>query len=124
MINPEDYRQMNSHHPQQYNFEVLDGVSEIFRNRMIKLMILPRNANKAKRAQKWLSQMGARMKPRPHWTGSGKRPFISNWQPDTENFLHFEIKCKEGEIRYRYRSMAIEIPWEIADKVLALGFLP
>jgi hypothetical protein len=117
-------------HPVQHNLKALDKISTIFRDRMVEMDILPVNPWKATRVQKWLDKMGARMKP-------GSRHYnVFRGQVDCSNFVNFKVKCQPrkqrvpgglGSPRYRMIEasfMRIEIPWELADKVLTLGYLP
>ncbi|NBT36390.1 MAG: hypothetical protein EBT03_12795, partial [Betaproteobacteria bacterium] len=103
------------------NTEALEKIAEIFETKMRERGILPKNPWKAKRTDAWLARMGARMKP-----GSMHE---SPWgRPDCANYVNFKVECPHSDMRIRgrrgWRYMRVEIPWELADKILALGYLP
>jgi hypothetical protein len=111
------------YHPFQTNKEVLDKLSKVFREAMTKKGILPKNPWKAVRVRRWLEKMGGRMKP-----GSFHRQPVLE-RPDTLNFVNFEVPCERSNTRimgYRndHRFMRVEIPHELAEKIMLLGFLP
>lgn len=109
-------------HPFQTNEEVIEKLRGIFWRKMRDKKILPKNPWKASRTHKWLAKMGCRMKP-----GSGHyRPFE---RPDHSNFINFEVPCEQSNTRIKgykndYRFMRVEIPHELAEKIMLLGFLP
>lgn len=114
-------------HPIQTNRESLDKLSAIFRASMEKRGILPKNPWKAKRLAAWLAKMGAKFHPGSHHYRFGK--------VDSANYVNFKVDCPrfEGYKPYKqpringYRGgcyVHIEIPWELADKALMLGFVP
>ena len=111
-------------HPLQTNAEALEKIAEVFQAKMREKGILPKNPWKAKRVDAWLASMGARMKP-------GNRHYDS-WrgQVDCSNFVNFKVHCdtpKRGSwslLRAEAAFMRIEISHDLADKILALGYLP
>lgn len=118
---------MKFHHA-QHNLDALKKIGDIFQGKMLERGILPVNPWKAKRVHKWLASMGARMKP-------GSRHYDSyRGREDCSNFLNFKVECHRRKERVKgfppgYKMgescfMRIEIPWELADKVLTLGYLP
>lgn len=112
---------MRFHHAQS-NLKVLGRIAEVFKERMEQKGLLPRNPWRAKRVHDWLATMGARMKP-------GSRRFDPDrGLVDCENFLNFQVSCPPAKTRIRGERgthfMRIEIPWELADKILVLGHLP
>jgi hypothetical protein len=115
-------------HPVQHDVRALEKIALAFSDRMLLKGILPKNPWKAKRVHEWLARMGARMRP-------GDRHYdCFRGQVDCSNYVNFKVECirpkwrvpgglrryKEGEPAF----MRIEIPWELADKILALGYLP
>lgn len=109
-------------HPAQTNKEALERLSEAFRLSMQKKKILPVNPWKAKRAEGWLRSMGAKMEPG-----------ANNYDPsfglqDHKNFVNFKVYCQLSKRRIKgIRGscfMRIQIPWDLADKILTLGFFP
>lgn len=121
-------------HPLQGKKESMDRLSEIFRDSMEKRGILPKNPWKAKRLADWLAKMGARFHPGSH--------HIRAYQVDSANFVNFKVDCPRSQFsrkitpwatkivqrkingRRESRFVCIEIPWDLADKVLTLGCLP
>jgi hypothetical protein len=66
--------------------------------------------------------MGARMKP-------GSRHYdVFRGQVDCANFVNFKVHCPQPNVRIRGERgglfMRVEIPWDLADKILMLGYLP
>lgn len=109
------------YHPAQANPELRNKISDAFRFRMEQKGVLPKNPWKCKRTEEWLAKMGARMKP-------GSRRFDPyKGVVDCANFLNFIVYCPTS--KYKIRSerggqfMRIEIPWDLADKILVLGSL-
>lgn len=110
------------YHPFQSDRKVLEQISKIFRETMTRKGILPKNPWKATRVHKWLAGMGCRMRP-----GCSHRRMME--RPDTENYVNFEVACERSKTRimgYRndYRFMRVEIPHDLADKIMVLGCLP
>ena len=114
-------------HPMQGHKKSMDRLSEIFSEAMTKHGVLPKNPWKAKRLADWLGKMGARFHPGSHR--------IRCYSTDPANFVNFVVDCppfvtKKGRLPPRvrgyreYRYVCLEIPWEMADRALALGFLP
>lgn len=115
-------------HPVQTEPKTLEKLAEIFRESMERHGVLPKNPWKAKRLEAWLSKMGARF-----WPGSHH---IRWSEVDCSKYVNFKVYCPMLEPRnggrlapkingYREeRYVHIEIPWELADKVLVLGHLP
>jgi len=109
------------YHPAQANQESLKKISEAFRDRMSVKGVLPKNPWKCKRTEEWLARMGARMKP-------GSRRF-DPWRGgvNCQDFLNFIVDCPPSRNRIEGQRgghfMRIEIPWELADKILVLGRL-
>lgn len=108
-------------HPAQHHQESLGKLSNIFRKRMETQGILPVNPWKATRLDRWLSGMGARMKPE-------SKHFRSGTALDCDKYVNFQVPCPLYHKRIKGykepRWVRIEIPWDLADKVLALGHLP
>jgi hypothetical protein len=108
-------------HPAQTNMEALERLSQSFRLSMKKKNILPVNPWKAKKTEAWLAKMGARMQP-------GCRRFDPYYGKQDKNFVNFKVFCPTPKIRIRGEKggffMRVEIPWDLADKILTLGFLP
>jgi hypothetical protein len=114
-------------HPVQHNVAALEKIAEIFEVKMRERGILPKNPWKAKRVHEWLARMGARMKP-------GSRRFDPHMGcADCSNFVNFKVHCDPPKprnprarrlLRGEVAFMRVEIPWDLADKVLALGYLP
>jgi hypothetical protein len=116
-------------HPVQHDVRALGKIAKIFRSKMNELDILPKDPWRAKKVEAWLARMGARMKP-------GSRHYdCFRGREDCSNFVNFKVTCHprkyrvpSGSPHHRYRLdepafMRVEIPWELADKVLALGYL-
>jgi len=114
-------------HPLQAHEESMNKLSKIFHDAMERHGILPKDPWRAKRLGAWLKEMGSRFHP-----GSFSR---RDWSCpiDTHNFVNFRVRCpqivRKGRIsRIRgsreTRFVHIEIPWELADKILVLGYLP
>ena len=105
----------------------MNKLSRIFHDAMERRAVLPKDPWRAKRLAAWLEEMGARFHP-----GSfNRRIWGSPLEPS--NFVNFRVMCpqivRKGRIsRIRgtreTRFVHIEIPWELADKILALGYLP
>jgi hypothetical protein len=113
-------------HPVQAHEESMNKLSKIFHDAMERHGILPKDPWRAKRLEAWLAKMGAKFRPRDAHYASLK-PL------DTQNFVNFRVRCpqvvRKGTIaRIRgsraARFVHIEIPWELADKILVLGYLP
>jgi hypothetical protein len=109
-------------HPVQTNAEALEKIALAFRYRMSLKGILPKNPWKAKRVHEWLARMGARMKP-------GSFRFDPHMGcVDCANYVNFKVFCPPSKNKIRGEKslffMRVEIPWELADKVLTLGYLP
>jgi hypothetical protein len=109
-------------HPVQHDVRALGKIAEVFEVKMREKGILPKNPWKAKRSEAWLARMGARMKP-------GCRRFDPHMGcVDCSNYVNFKVFCPPSKNKIRgERStffMRVEIPWELADRVLALGYLP
>lgn len=105
----------------------MNKLSKVFHDAMERHGVLPKDPWRAKRLAEWLASMGARFHP-----GSFSR---RDWGSpiDTHNFVNFRVRCpqivRKGRIcRIRgsreTRFVRIEIPWDLADKVLVLGDLP
>jgi len=110
------------YHPAQGNTELRNKISDAFRLRMEQKGVLPKNPWKAKRTEAWLAKMGARMKP-------GSRRFDPySGVNDCANFLNFVVYCLPSKNKIRHERggqfMRIEIPWDLADKILVLGHFP
>jgi hypothetical protein len=109
-------------HPVQTNAEALEKIALAFRDRMLLKGVLPKNPWKAKRAEAWLARMGARMNPGSFLFD----PHIGC--VDCSNYVNFKVFCPTSKIKIRGDRkgffMRIEIPHDLADKVLALGYLP
>jgi len=119
-------------HPVQTDQKTLEKLAAIFRESMEKHGVLPKNPWKAKRLETWLGKMGARFHPGSH--------NIRLYRVDAANFVNFKVDCpavarkkdKFGRLklpprirgRRESRWVCVEIPWELADKVLTLGYLP
>ena len=115
-------------HPAQHNSEALEKIAEIFRESMEKHGVLPKNPWKAKRLEAWLGKMEARFHPGSH--------HIRAYRVDGANFVNFKVDCpamaRVGRLklpprirgRRETRWVCVEIPWDLADKVLTLGYLP
>lgn len=109
-------------HPVQTNVDALEKIAKIFRDKMDTLGILPKDPWRAKKAEAWLVKMGARMKP-------GNRHYdVFRGIVDCSNFVNFKVSCPPAKTRIRGERgthfMRIEIPHDLADKVLTLGYLP
>ena len=108
-------------HPAQGDQNNLQKIAQIFRTSMERHEVLPVNPWKAKRLERWLARMGARFQPETH-------NYRSLTRVDTQNYVNFKVPCplyyKRIKGRREARWVRIEIPWELADKVLALGHLP
>lgn len=109
--------------------EKLRQIAELFRKSMEKSRVLPVNPWKAKRLERWLSRMGAKFEPETH-------NYRSLIRVDTKNYVNFKVDCPPPKAspkkvfarkikgRRELRWVRIEIPWELADKILILGYLP
>lgn len=108
-------------HPFQHDRKALQKLSKIFQESLERRKILPVNPWKAKRAERWLADMGARMKPE-------SKHFRSGSPLDCEKYVNFNVECPLCHKRIKGykepRWMRIEIPWKLAEKTLALGYLP
>ena len=112
-------------HYAQHDLIVLGKLATIFRESMLRRRILPTNPWKAKKVDAWLAKMGARMRP------GGRHYDTFRGQVDCANFVNFKVECIQPKCRisggmYKLGEpyfMRIEIPWELADKVLTLGFI-
>lgn len=119
------------YHPLQGNKDARERLASIFKEKIESRGILPKNPWKAKRLGDWLAKMGARFHP----ASNSFRPFGL----EHAKFYSFEVHCptsavdknKRGPLKFRRirgrresRWVVIEIPWELADKVLVLGYLP
>lgn len=117
------------YHPIQGDQEKLKKISELFKQSMDNKKVRPVNPWKAKRLETWLGKMGARFQPETF----SYRPY----RLDTQNYVNFKVECHgprgSGRIFARRRKIRgrdearwvrIEIPWELADKILVLGYLP
>jgi hypothetical protein len=108
------------HHPAQSNPDLLDKLQRAFQASMEKRGLIPKNPWKAKRVDAWLAKMGARMRPGSDWFRPEK--------PDCKNYVNFNVDCIQSKMKIKgrrgWRFMRIEIPWDLADKILTLGFLP
>lgn len=110
------------YHPFQSDREVLNKISGLFYEAMVKKGIMPKNPWKATRVHRWLAGMDCRMKP-------GSTHFRPLERPDYENFVSFEVPCHRSATRIKgrrdeYRFMRVEIPYDLADKIMILGILP
>jgi hypothetical protein len=109
-------------HPVQTNECALKKISKIFRECMDEKGVLPKNPWKCKRVHEWLAKMGARMKPGSH------RFDPDRGTQDCARFLNFIVQCIPSKNRIRGSRgghfMRIEIPWDLADRILVLGYLP
>jgi len=110
------------YHPVQANQEALKKMSEAFQARMLENKVLPVNPFKAKKAERWLARMGARMKP-----GSFRfDPYKGVCE--TGKYVNFLVYCKASKVRIKNMRtiwfMRVEIPHDLADKILTLGYLP
>ena len=97
-------------------------LGEIFAAKMLERRVMPKNPWAATKAEKWLAKMGARMKP-------GSRHFDPfGGRSDCANFVNFKVHCPKPKVRIRGERgglfMRVEIPWDLADKILMLGYLP
>jgi hypothetical protein len=122
------------YHPLQSDQASRDKLSAVFTEHMEKRGVLPKNPWKAKRLGTWLAKMGARFHP----ASTSFRPF--DWDLDFTKFYRFEVECPSwssgirnarGPLKVRRikgrresRWVVIEIPWELADKILVFGCLP
>ena len=110
------------YHPAQANTELKNRIFDAFRFRMEQKGVLPKNPWKAKRTEAWLAKMGARMKPGSHRFDPYKGVV------DCANFLNFIVHCPPSKNKKRHEKggqfMRIEIPWDLADKILVLGHFP
>jgi len=108
-------------HPAQTSPEAMRKIVAAFQAAMEKRKILPKNPWKAKRAEAWLDKMGARMQPGDMGTSPWRRL-------ENDKFFNFRIECPPSKKRIRgrrgHRYMRVEIPHDLADKILALGYLP
>lgn len=117
-------------HPVQADPEKLSLLSEVFRAGMERRKVLPVNPWKAKKLERWLAKMGSKFEPETF-------NYRSLYRVDTQNYVNFRVECprpkaipgifrRRPKIRGRdeVRWVRIEIPWELADKVLVLGHLP
>ena len=114
-------------HPVQTNTEALGKIAEVFEVKMREKGILPKNPKRAKRVDAWLARMGARMRP-------GNRHYdCFRGQVDCSNFVNFKVYCDPPKprnprarrlVRGEVAFMRVEIPWELADRILTLGYLP
>lgn len=108
-------------HPLQHDQNALAKLSMIFREAMEKHEVLPKNPWRAKRLKSWLAKFGGRMEPE-------SRHFRTAHPVDCGQFVNFRVACPKVQNRIKgYREerwSRIEIPWELAEKVLALGFVP
>jgi len=111
------------YHPAQHNTELRNKISDAFRVRMEDKGVLPKNPWKCKKTEEWLARLGARMNPFSKYYRSS-RPV------ETANFLNFIVECKPIKNKIRTQggivvgprecvSMRIEIPWDLADKILS-----
>ena len=111
---------MRFHHA-QHNQDALSKLSEALKDSMERRGILPKNPWKAKITTAWLSTIGARMKP-----GSRRfDPYLGC--VDCSKFVNFKVECPPSKVRFKCGAnpfMRIEIPWELADRILVLGYLP
>lgn len=116
-------------HPLQHDIKALEKISEAFEKSMGDKGLLPKNPWRAKRVHEWLAKMGAKMSP-----GVGLLPIASRrFDPnmgcvDCSRYVNFIVDCPPSKNRVRgtrgRHFMRLEIPWELADKVLVLGYLP
>jgi hypothetical protein len=108
-------------HPAQGNPEAVRKIATAFEMSMDKRKILPRNPWRAKRTEAWLAKMGARMEP-------GDMSMSPWGKLENDKFFNFRVECPPCKTRIRgrrgYRFMRIEIPHDLADKILTLGYLP
>jgi hypothetical protein len=109
------------YHPAQSNPEAIRKIVEAFHKAMEKRKLLPKNPWRAKRTEAWLAKMGARMQPGDMGMSPWKRL-------ENDKFFNFRIECPPSKTRIRgrrgHRFMRIEIPHELADRILVLGYLP
>lgn len=117
-----------SFHPLQDHKESIDKLSDIFRERMEKKGILPKNpfvrSKKIKELEAWLANMGGRLHLRLVRASYGRLVYDT----DSSKYFCFRVRCQEFGGRKGHRRKPIfflvEIPWDVADKVLMLGFVP
>lgn len=113
-------------HPLQTHQESIDMLSEIFHARMKMKEILPNpfellsaSSKKMERLEEWLASMGGKCHDTPYIVlkaGCGM----------------FKVRCSPPAtrdatgLRRRWGKsyVYIEIPWDVADKVLTLGYIP
>ena len=104
-------------HPAQSNEKLKATLVEAFRKQIAKKGILPRDPWKAKKVSEWIESLGGRMTPcRKEGEGCRVR--------ETDKFVNFWVPCipiAGGKIQ---AAMWIEIPWEVADKILVLNYFP
>lgn len=97
----------------------------MFRESMERHGVLPKNPNTNKKFKMWLENMGCQL---GHVVESRR----GSYTLDTENHVGIWITCdpigrknKRGFAhpikKYKFR---VEIPYELVDKMLALGFIP
>ena len=119
-------------HPAQSDTQKIQTISDLFKESMDKKGIRPVNPWKAKRLKDWLDKMGARFQPETH-------NYRSLYRVDTQNYVNFKVHCESPRPsgrgrrprlipkikgRNELRWVRIEIPWDLADKILVLGHLP
>ena len=109
-------------HPVQTNVKTIEKISSAFKKSMEDKGLLPKNPWRAKRVHEWLAKMGAKMSP-------ASRRFDPHWGcVDCSRYVNFIVNCPPSKNRVRGMRgghfMRLEIPWELADKILVLGYLP
>jgi hypothetical protein len=112
-------------HPVQTSKESLNALSRLFRLKMRDCGVLPKNPFRAKKTRAWIEKIGCRMDVihNPSWDC----PLIYRWGlTDWERFVSFEVECKSTKKISGSRSnfIRIDVPHDLADKVLLLGYLP
>lgn len=118
-------------HPVQTDTKSLERLSSIFRESMERHKVLPVNPWKAKRLERWLAGMGARFRPESH-------NYRLLYRVETSDYVNFKVQCPSPKPsgrgrrprlipkingRNEVRWVRIEIPWELADRILALGYM-
>lgn len=116
---------MKRHHPAQYDYSLNQKVTTMFRESMERHGVLPKNPKTNKKFKEWLDGMGCHL-----CTIAESRRSLS--MPVTDGHVSIWVVCdpiarknKRGmNFHYKKYKFRVEIPYDLADKMLALGFIP
>lgn len=96
-------------HVSQKHWHVREKLAKLFREGLLKHRVLPRNPWGDKKVKEWCQKLGCRASP---WV-------VPNWNPSEKGFVVVKVKCRNSDYFLR-----VEVPHELADRILILEMLP